>query len=51
MAVVMVVIKWIAYSPSTPTIQVRIPLKTANCWKRTKINKKEAGGGTFNKYY
>ena len=46
-----VVVKWSACSPSTLTIQVRIPLKTKVflnlCLKRTKKNKREAGLARF----
>ena len=49
---VVVVVKWSACSPSTPTIRVQIPLKhtvfsAQFVVKRTKINKKEAGVGPF----
>ena len=47
-----VVVKWSACSPSTPTIRVRIPLKPKVfsiilCLKRTKINKKRPGLAHF----
>ena len=43
------VVKWSVFSPSTPTIRVRIPLKSTvfcylSCLKITKV-KKEAGDG------
>ena len=47
-----VVVKWSARSPSTPTIRVRIPLTPTVflyklCLKKMKINKKKAGVGPF----
>ena len=47
-----VVVKWSAFLPSTPTIRVRIPLKSTVfsvilCLKRTKINKKRPGLAHF----
>ena len=45
------VAKWSACSPSTPTIRIRIPKKLKKfCLKRTKIRKKEAGVGTLKKH-
>ena len=49
-----VVVKWSAFLPSTPTIRVRIPLKSTVfsvilCLKRTKINKKRPGLAHFKK--
>ena len=51
---VVVVVKWSACMLSTPTIWVQILLKPTQsffcenlCWKRTKINEKQAGVGTF----
>ena len=50
--VAVVVVKWSACLPSTPTIRVRIPLKPTVfsvilCLKRTKINKKRPGLAHF----
>ena len=49
---VVVVVKWSAFSPSTLTIRVRIPLKprvfsVKFVFEKTKDKQKEAGAGTF----
>ena len=49
---VLVVVKWSASAPSTPTIKIQILLKSAifierNCLNRTKISEKEVGNGPF----
>ena len=40
-----VVVEWSACSPSTPTIQVQITLKSILCCEKAKIGKKRSGLG------
>ena len=51
---VVVVVKWSACSPTTPTIRVRIPLKPEKffvifVFEKNKNKQKEAGVGPFKK--
>ena len=45
------VIKWSAFSPSTPTIRVRIALKSTIVLEKNEIKQKEAGIGILKTVY